>query len=108
MLPAWFMINYTHNLVPEKFTLNFSGQYRFNDVYLPFIAVGGTYYYNNNTNASISVGYGGYGNFNYGIMLQQRIWKYFTVGLGSNQLEGLIMPKKASGQSVVFSVKSWF
>jgi hypothetical protein len=41
-------------------------------------------------------------------MLQQRVWKYFTVGLGSNQLEGLIMPKKASGQSVVFSVKSWF
>ena len=24
------------------------------------------------------------------------------------KLEGLIMPKKASGQSVVFSVKSWF
>jgi hypothetical protein len=108
VLPAWFMINYIHNLVPGKFTLNFSSQYRFNDVYLPFIAVGGTYYYNNNTNASISVGYGGYGNFNYGIMLQQRVWKYFTVGLGSNQLEGLIMPKKASGQSVVFSVKSWF
>ena len=108
VLPAWFMVNYSHNLVPGKFTLNFSGRYRFNDVYLPFIAVGGTYYYNNNTSASISVGYGGYGNFNYGIMLQQRIWKYFTVGIGSNQLEGLIMPKKASGQSAVFSIKSWF
>lgn len=108
ILPAWFTVNYNHILVQDKFVLNFSGRYRFNDVYLPFIAVGGTYYYKRNTSASISVGYGGYGNLNYGVNIQQRIWKYFTVGLGSNQLEGLIMPKKASGQSLVFSIKSWF
>lgn len=108
VLPAWLQVNYCHNLIPGKFVLNFSGRYRFNDVYLPFIAVGGTYFYKQNTNATISIGYGGYGYFNYGIMLQQRIWKCFTIGLGSNQLEGLIMPKKASGQSLVFSIKSWF
>jgi len=108
VLPAWLNINYCHNLIPGKFTLNFIGRYRFNDVYLPFIAVGGTYYFNQNTNASFSIGYGGYGNLNYGIMFQQRIWKYFTIGLGSNQLEGLIFPKRANGQSVVFAIKSWF
>lgn len=107
-LPTWLNVNYCHNIIPGKFTLNFVGRYRFNDVYLPFIAVGGTYYYNQNTNASFSIGYGGYGNMNYSILLQQRIWKYITVGLGSNQLEGLILPKKANGQSVVFAIKSWF
>lgn len=108
VLPAWFQVNYNHNLVPGKFALNFTGRYRFNDVYLPFIALGGTYYYHQNTSATLSIGYGGYGNFSYGIMLQQRIWRYFTVGIGSNQLEGLVLPKKANGQSLLFSIKSWF
>lgn len=108
VLPAWLQVNYCHNLIPEKLIINVTGRYRFNDVYLPFIAVGATYTYKKYTSASISMGYGGYGQFNYGIMLQQRIWKYFTLGIGSNQLEGLIMPKKASGQSLVFSLKSWF
>lgn len=107
-LPTWFQVNYSHNLVPGKFALNFYGRYRFNDVYLPFIAVGGTYSFKTNTNATFSLGYGGYGSFNYGVMIHQRVWKYFTVGIGSNQLEGLVLPKKASGQSIVFSIKSWF
>jgi hypothetical protein len=108
VLPAWLAMQYSHILIPEKLTLNFVGRYRFNDVYLPFIAVGGTYYLNKNTNASLSIGYGGYGIFNYSLMIQQRVWKYFTIGLGSNQIEGLVMPNKASGQSAVFSIKSWF
>ena len=108
VLPAWLQVNYCHNLIPEKLVINVNGRYRFNDVYLPFISVGATYFYKKCTSAGISIGYGGYGQFNYGIMLQQRIWKYFTIGIGSNQLEGLIMPKKASGQSLVFSLKSWF
>jgi hypothetical protein len=108
VLPSWFLFTYNQNIVPGKLSLNFQGRYRFNDVYLPFFAVGATYFYKNYTSASLSVGYGGYGNFNYALMIQQRIWKYFTVGIGSNQLEGLIMPKKANGQSVVFSIKSWF
>ena len=107
-LPTWFLVNYSHNLLPGKLTLNFVGRYRFNDVYLPFLAVGATYYYNKNTNASFNIGYGGYGSFNYAFNINQRIWKYFTVGLGTNQLEGLLMPKKANGQSIIFSIKSWF
>ncbi len=108
VLPSWLQVSYSHNLIPGKVALNFYGRYRFNDVYLPFIAIGGTYFYKQSTSASLSIGYGGYGNFNYSLMLQQRVWKYFTVGLGSNQLEGLILPKKASGQSVFFAIKSWF
>jgi hypothetical protein len=108
VLPAWLQVQYCHNLIPNKLSLNFIGRYRYNDVYIPFLAVGATYFYNKNTNASISIGYGGYGKFNYGLMLQQRVWKYFIVGLGTNQLEGLVLAKKASGQSVVFSIKSWF
>ncbi len=108
VLPSWLQVTYNHNLIPGKLALNFQGRYRFNDVYMPFMAVGATYFYNKNTSASLSVGYGGYGNFNYSLSLQQRVWKYFTVGVGTNQLEGLVLPKKASGQSVVFSIKSWF
>lgn len=107
-LPTWFQVNYCHNLLPGKLALNFVGRYRFNDVYLPFLSVGVTYYYKKNTNALFSIGYGGYGNFNYALMLNQRVWKYFTVGLGTNQLEGILMPKKANGQSFIFTIKSWF
>lgn len=107
-LPTWFQANYSHQIIPEKLTLNFYGRYRFNDIYLPFIAIGGTYFYKKSTNATFSVGFGGYGNFNYSLMLNQRVWKYFTVSVGTNQLEGVLMPKKANGQSFIFSVKSWF
>ncbi|HRG57368.1 MAG TPA: DUF5723 family protein [Bacteroidia bacterium] len=107
-LPTWFQVNYSHNLLPGKLALNFVGRYRFNDVYLPFLAVGATYYFNKSTNASFNIGYGGYGSFNYAFIINQRVWRYFTVGLGTNQLEGLLMPKKANGQSIVFSIKSWF
>jgi hypothetical protein len=107
-LPTWLQVNYSHQIIPGKLLLNFNGRYRFNDVYLPFLALGGTYIFKQNTSATLSVGYGGYGIFNYGIMLQQRIWKYFTLGIGSHQLEGLLLPQKANGQSIVFSLKSWF
>ena len=108
ILPAWLQLSYSHQLIPQKLALNAIVRYRFNDIYLPFLAVGATYFYNSNTHAIFHVGYGGYGNFNYALMINQRIGKQFTVGFGSNQLEGWLMPQKANGQSVVFSVKSWF
>lgn len=107
-LPTWFQVNYSHSLIPGKWALNFYGRYRFNDVFLPFIAVGTTYYYKSNTSASFSTGYGGYGKFNYSLMIHQRVWKYFMLGIGTNQMEGLLMPKRANGQSLVFTLKSWF
>jgi hypothetical protein len=108
ILPAWLQLSYSHQLIPQKLALNAIVRYRFNDIYLPFLAVGATYFYNSNTHAIFHVGYGGYGNFNYALMINQRMGKQFTVGFGSNQLEGWLMPQKANGQSVVFSVKSWF
>ena len=108
ILPAWLQLSYSHRLIPQKLALNAIVRYRLNDIYLPFLAVGATYFYNSNTHAIFHVGYGGYGNFNYALMINQRIGKQFTVGFGSNQLEGWLMPQKANGQSVVFSVKSWF
>lgn len=108
VLPAWLQLSYTHQLIPKKLALHFIGRYRFHDVYLPFIAVGASYCYSTNTHATFHVGYGGYGHFNYALMINQRIGKQFTLGIGSNQLEGLLMPQKANGQSIVISVKNWF
>jgi hypothetical protein len=108
ILPAWLQLSYSHQLIPQKLALNAIVRYRFNDIYLPFLAVGATYFYNSNTHAIFHVGYGGYGNFNYCLMVQQRIGKNITLGLGTNQLEGMLMPKKANGQSIFISLKSWF
>lgn len=108
VLPAWFQVHYTHYLIPQKLAITCGAKYRFNDVYIPFVYLGTSYNFTAKSNATFSVGYGGYGQFNYSLFLNQKIGKQFYIGIGSNQIEGLVLPKKANGQSVQVALKTWF
>ena len=53
---------------------------------------------------SATVGYGGYGNFNYGIGIFGNFGKGFIVYAGSNNIEGFIAPKQTAGQGACVSL----
>ena len=64
----------------------------------------GNYFLSKNFMLSGTVGYGGYGNFSYGLGIFANCGKGFMIYAGSNNLEGLIAPKIASGASGYISL----
>ncbi len=57
---------------------------------------------------SLTLGYGGYGNLNYGIGLKANLGNGFLIYAGSNNIEGYISPKNTGGQGVFFSLGKQF
>ncbi len=79
-------------------------RYVFNGNYHLLVYVKGNFIINPKFIISATLGYGGYGKFNYGLGAFANLGKGFIIYAGSNNLEGFITPKKACGQSAYISL----
>jgi hypothetical protein len=83
-------------------------QYRIANGYLPYGYVG--------TRAPLPKGffidgrfaYGGYGSWNLGLEIRKRFAKVFEVRLGTNNLEGYVLPMFGTSQSAYISLAGYF
>lgn len=79
-------------------------RYVFNGNYHLLAYLKGNFIFNPKLAISATVGYGGYGKFNYGLGAFANLGKGIIIYAGSNNLEGFIAPKKALGQSAYISL----
>ncbi len=106
-LPAIFNLSFeTH--FSNRFYLSEGIRYVFNANYSLLMYVKGNYYINKKVALNATFAYGGYGTYNYGIGVFAKFAKGFYLIAGSNNIEGLVAPKKASGQGAYITlIKSW-
>jgi len=102
-LPAVLNLSYETQLSP-KFDLTEGIRYVFNGNYSLLFYIRGNYQFNKQLTVNATIGYGGYGNFNYGIGALASIGKGFDIYIGSNNIEGFIAPKKTAGQGAYISL----
>ncbi|MBK9283595.1 MAG: hypothetical protein IPM51_04665 [Sphingobacteriaceae bacterium] len=105
-----FNVNIPTNLViinkiyfgQQKFCLSTGFRHIFNANYKPYVFVEPEFTKDNIT-ASLHTGYGGYGRLNVGLSVTANLkgW-YFRVG--SNSLQGYVLPASTTGQSLFFSI----
>jgi hypothetical protein len=99
------VLNLTYETQFSKHFLMTEGiRYVFNGNYHLLMYLRGNFMITPKFHASATFGYGGYGKFNYGVGVFASLGKGFVVYAGSNNLEGLIAPKKACGQGAYISL----
>jgi hypothetical protein len=79
-------------------------RYVFNANYKLLFFMKGNFCLNEHVSISATVGYGGYGNFNYGLGAYANFGKGFVIYLGSHNIEGYVAPKKTCGQGAYISL----
>lgn len=86
-----------------KFSLGFGFRYIFNANYKPYVFTEPAYQFNEHFQTILHIGYGGYSLFNGGIslMYQNKNWHFY---IGSNNLQGWILPKISYGQGFFFMI----
>lgn len=91
----------------RAFALNTGFRYIFHANYKPYAFIEPEYKIKNRFTISIHMGYGGYARLNtgLGIMYSNKNW-FFK--LGSNSLQGYILPKQTYGQGLYFSLAKKF
>jgi len=105
-----FNVNIPTNLViinkiyfgRELFSLSTGFRHIFNANYIPYVFIEPEYRYKNVT-FCLHTGYGGYVRLNVGASVSWNSKNWF-IRLGSNSLQGYVLPKSASGQGLFFSV----
>ena len=106
-LPATLNLNFETEF-SKHFHLTEGIRYVFNANYKLLSYVKGNFYINKKVMLSATVGYGGYGNFNYGLSVFAKLGKGFMIYAGSNNIEGFILPKKTTGQGAYISLAKNF
>lgn len=108
-----FNVNIPANLViinkiffSDVFSLSVGFRYIFNANYKPYIFVEPEYRYKNVT-FGLHTGYGGYVKLNVGASVTWST-KGFFLRIGSNSLQGYVVPKSAFGQGLFFSIAKKF
>lgn len=91
----------------RKFAFNFGFRNIFHANYKPYVFIEPEYKIANRFIISLHVGYGGYARLNTGMALTYTDKNWFFK-LGSNSLQGYILPKQAYGQGVYFSIAKKF
>ncbi len=89
------------------FAFNTGFRYIFHSNYKPYVFIEPEYKLVNKFTVSVHVGYGGYARLNTGLALTYSDKNWFFK-LGSNSLQGYILPKQAYGQGVYFSIAKKF
>lgn len=102
-LPAVLNLSF-NTMLNEKISISEGVQYIFNANYKVLFYAKGSFYINPKLLLSTTLGYGGYGNFNCGVNISAMLAKRFILYIGSNNIEGFILPKKASGQAGYISL----
>ncbi|MEO8759814.1 MAG: DUF5723 family protein, partial [Bacteroidia bacterium] len=85
------------------FALNVGFRSLFNANYKPYVYADGQFALTKSFTATANIGYGGYGKLSGGINLQYQI-KTFFIRLGSNAIQGYVLPKQSLGQGLFFSL----
>jgi hypothetical protein len=91
----------------RMFALNTGFRYIFHANYKPYVFVEPEYKIANRFTIAVHVGYGGYTRLNTGLSFVYNSNKWFFK-LGSNSLQGYILPKQAYGQGLYFSLAKKF
>lgn len=91
----------------RMFSFNTGFRYIFHANYKPYVFIEPEYKIANRFMISIHVGYGGYTRLNTGLSFVYTNRNWF-IKLGSNSLQGYILPKQAYGQGVYFSIAKKF
>ena len=91
----------------RMFNLNTGFRYVFHSNYKPYLFIEPEYKIANRFTLSLHVGYGGYTRLNAGLALVYTNKNWF-VKLGSNSLQGYILPKQTYGQGLYFSLAKKF
>ena len=102
-LPATLNLNFETRF-NERFYLAEGIRYVFNANHKLLMYVKGNFYIHPKLMFSATFGYGGYGNFNYGLGIFANLGKGFKIYAGSNNIEGYIVPKKTTGQGAYISL----
>ncbi len=85
------------------FTLNTGFRNLFNANYKPYLYAEGQFTLPKNFMATANIGYGGYGKLSGGVTLQYKVKKFF-IRLGSNAIQGYVVPKYTLGQGLFLSL----
>ena len=91
----------------RKFALNTGFRFIFHANYKPYVFVEPEYKIANRLTISVHIGYGGYARLNTGLGLVYNNKNWFFK-LGSNSLQGYILPKQTYGQGAYFSIAKKF
>ncbi|MBS1646227.1 MAG: hypothetical protein JST67_02675 [Bacteroidetes bacterium] len=75
--------------------------------YKPYFYAEGQFFITPSFTATAHLGYGGYGQLSGGLNLQYQIKKYF-IRLGSNAIQGYVLPKQSLGQGLFLSLSKKF
>lgn len=87
----------------EKFAFSVGFRYLFNSNFKPYIFTNSEYGFNSKITGDLHLAYGGYSRLNVGLALTFNSNNWY-LKLGSNGLQGFLLPKQTYGQSLFFSV----
>jgi hypothetical protein len=83
-------------------------QYRIANGYLPYGYVGARAPLPHGFFIDGRFAYGGYGSWNLGLELRKRFGEVFEVRLGTNNIEGYVLPMFGTSQSAYISLAGYF
>ncbi len=93
----------------KYFSLTNGFRYMFNANYKPYNYAEGEFHLLKNTfTTALHVGYGGYGKLNVGIWANYTFKDMLSIRIGSNSLQGYILPKNTLGQGLFLSITKIF
>jgi hypothetical protein len=85
------------------FELSNGFRYLFNANYKPYLFTEANFYIKDNTSLTAHVGFGGYGKLTGGISASILINKHFNIRIGSNSIQGIVLPNSSIGIGGFFS-----
>lgn len=106
-LPTAIHITYT-KVFNEKWKLNGGFYYKILSNYFPFFYVNGYYYFTPKFTMKMQLAYGGYGKINVGLAVAKSIGQFADIYIGTNNIEGLLIPDKAYSNSGFIGLKKYF
>jgi len=106
-LPTALHIIYTKKL-NSKLVGNLGLYYKILVNYFPYIYANTTYYINPTFAVKTQLAWGGYGKYNIGLSVAKSIKNSWQLILGTNNLEGYVVPTKAFSNSGFVGLKKYF
>lgn len=106
-LPTAVNITYT-KILSEKWKLNGGVYYKILSNYFPLFYLNTYYYFNDKFSVKTQIAYGGYGKTNIGLAVAKSFGTFMDIYIGTNNIEGLIIPDKAYSNSGFIGLKKYF
>ncbi len=104
VLPAWYQLAWQGKYLENRLLLGVTGKYRMLSNYVPQMKIEAGWKFAPLLTASVHVQYGGYADLGIGFHIHSALGKNFVLTLGSNYVDGLLLPSYRSGQQLNFSL----